>query len=29
MAKKKKDDIFYGFNLNEEQEKLKGAIMDD
>ena len=27
MAKKKTDDIFYGFTLNEHQEKLKDAIM--
>lgn len=29
MAKKKTDDIFYGFILNEGQEKLKEAIMSD
>ena len=29
MAKKKTDDIFYGFLLNEHQEKFKEAIMDD
>ena len=29
MAKKKNDDIFYGFVLNEEQEKFKEAIMSD
>lgn len=29
MAKKKTDDIFYGFILNEEQEKFKEAIMDE
>lgn len=29
MAKKKTDDIFYGFVLNEHQEKFKEAIMDD
>lgn len=29
MAKKKKDDIFYGFVLNEDQEKFKEAIMSD
>ena len=29
MAKKKTDDIFYGFILNEGQEKLKEAIMND
>lgn len=30
MAKRKNDnDIFYGFILNEDQEKLKEAIMDD
>lgn len=29
MAKKKSDDIFYGFNLNEDQEKFKEAIMSD
>lgn len=29
MAKKKKDDIFYGFILNEDQEKFKEAIMSD
>lgn len=29
MAKKKSDDIFYGFILNEEQEKFKDAIMSD
>lgn len=29
MAKKKTDDIFYGFLLNEHQEKFKEAIMGD
>lgn len=29
MAKKKNDDIFYGFNLNKEQEVFKEAIMSD
>lgn len=29
MAKKKTDDIFYGFILNEHPEKFKEAIMDD
>lgn len=29
MAKKKTDDIFYGFILNEDQEKFKEAIMSD
>ena len=29
MAKKKNDDIFYGFELNEEQQKFKGEIMSD
>lgn len=29
MARKKNDDIFYGFILNEDQEKFKEAIMDD
>lgn len=29
MAKKKNDDIFYGFDLNEGQEKFKEAIMSD
>jgi predicted ribonuclease YlaK len=29
MARKKNDDIFYGFILNEEQEKFKEAIMSD
>lgn len=29
MAKKKNDDIFYGFTLNEDQEKFKEAIMGD
>ena len=29
MAKKKTDDIFYGFILNEHQEKFKEAIMSD
>lgn len=29
MPKKKNDDIFYGFNLNEDQEKFKAAIMSD
>lgn len=29
MAKKKTDDIFYGFMLNEEQEKFRDAIMSD
>ena len=29
MAKKKNDDIFYGFNLNKEQEIFKEAIMSD
>ena len=29
MARKKNDDIFYGFVLNEGQEKLKEAIMSD
>lgn len=29
MAKKKNDDIFYGFTLNEDQEKFKEAIMSD
>lgn len=29
MAKKKTDDIFYGFILNEHQEAFKEAIMDD
>lgn len=29
MAKKKSDDIFYGFILNEHQEKFKEAIMGD
>ena len=27
MAKKKNDDIFYGFNLNEDQEKLRDVIL--
>lgn len=29
MAKKKNDDIFYGFELNEDQEKFKEAIMSE
>lgn len=29
MAKKKNDDIFYGFELNEEQQKFKEEIMGD
>lgn len=29
MARKKNDDIFYGFVLNEDQEKLREAIMDE
>lgn len=29
MAKKKNDDIFYGFELNEEQQKFKDEIMSD
>lgn len=29
MAKRKNDDIFYGFELNEDQEKFKEAIMSD
>ena len=29
MAKKKNDDVFYGFILNEDQERFKNAIMDD
>lgn len=29
MAKKKNDDIFYGFELNEEQQKFKEEIMSD
>lgn len=29
MAKKKNDDIFYGFDLNENQEKFKEAIMSE
>ena len=29
MARKKNDDIFYGFTLNEDQEKFKEAIMND
>ena len=29
MARKKTDDIFYGFILNEEQEKFKEAIMSE
>ena len=29
MAKRKNDDIFYGFTLNEDQEKFKEAIMSD
>ena len=29
MAKKKTDDIFYGFVLNEEQEKFRESIMSD
>ncbi len=29
MAKKKNDDIFYGFDLNEEQKKFKEEIMSD
>ena len=29
MAKKKNDDIFYGFELNEEQQKFKEEIMND
>jgi predicted ribonuclease YlaK len=29
MARKKNDDIFYGFNLNGDQEKFKEAIMSD
>ena len=29
MAKKKTDDIFYGFILNEEQEKFRESIMSD
>lgn len=29
MAKRKNDDIFYGFLLNEGQEKFKEAIMSD
>lgn len=29
MAKKKNDDIFYGFDLNEHQQKFKEAIMGD
>lgn len=29
MAKRKNDDIFYGFDLNEHQQKFKEAIMSD
>lgn len=29
MAKKKTDEIFYGFILNENQEKFKEAVMND
>lgn len=29
MAKRKNDDIFYGFILNDEQEKLREALMGD
>lgn len=29
MARKKNDDIFYGFDLNEEQKAFKEAIMSD
>ena len=29
MAKRKNDDIFYGFQLNEGQEKFRDAIMSD
>lgn len=29
MAKKKNDDIFYGFELNEEQQKFKEEIMSE
>ena len=29
MAKRKNDDIFYGFELNKEQEEFKEAIMSD
>ena len=29
MGKKKNNDIFYGFNLNEDQEKFRDAIMSD
>ncbi len=29
MAKRKTNDIFYGFTLNEDQEKFKEAIMGD
>ena len=29
MAKKKTDEIFYGFELNEQQEKFREAIMSD
>ena len=29
MAKRKNNDMFYGFTLNEDQEKFKAAIMDD
>ena len=29
MGKKKSDDIFYGLVLNEDQEKVKEALMDD
>lgn len=29
MAKKKTDEVFYGFELNEQQEKFREAIMSD
>ena len=29
MVKRKNNDMFYGFTLNEDQEKFKAAIMDD
>ena len=29
MAKKKTDEVFYGFILNEEQEKFRDAVMSD
>ena len=29
MAKKRTDDIFYGFDLNEDQQKFKEAIMSE